>query len=377
MQRFVIHGAVRAIGDFHAWIATRNSRHKKTITIKDKKYVVGGDGPYVFIGMTASQYEFIGPEDLVPNLIAEIAATFSDITLTPVGKIVQKTAEKPKAKKPDQRAAQKDDEPKYKFLNHHEFVWHGSVQPDGEFKGHEWQIKDLGSHWIVKVLFNPSYGFTHGLYEEIGSFPGWVTLQQAEQMIFKAICYPVVSINPDPMFLRKCIDRWIDIKACLIWNHVYDTLRKTKPIREAEKRANELKVQFEGLYLEPKPKPKEVVPTHVKAAVVPPAPKPKPKPPRLRSGLRRDLKFDRQMQDMLLKFRQGGNLSDIELRKLLQFYGIVLTVADIFGQSHHLLRVDAEMQYARLIDLASDREWSQGLMSMVGVLVGGAFEKIC
>lgn len=74
------------IDRFHAWIATHNSKNKKTTTLvdqtgKEATYTVSPDGPYCYIGMHRANedtlmYEMIGDPGELPR---ELEAQFKDL----------------------------------------------------------------------------------------------------------------------------------------------------------------------------------------------------------------------------------------------------------------------------------------------------------
>ena len=93
----------------------------------------------------------------------------------------------------------------------------------------------------------------------------------------------------------------------------------------------------------------------------------------LHSGLRRDLKFDDRMRTIIAKFETGGKLTQIEFRYLLLFYGMLVRMAEIVGQPYDLLARDVNDKHHRLIALAPDLGFNQGLLSMYGGIVEDLF----
>jgi|ERR1051326_3807065 hypothetical protein len=96
----------------------------------------------------------------------------------------------------------------------------------------------------------------------------------------------------------------------------------------------------------------------------------------LRSGLCRDLETDRRFRDMIDKLNYGINLSDAELRALLQFYGTIVRFSEIIGDSYHLVTADATSRHRLLIEIAEQRGWTQSMIDMLGVMVEGGFGTI-
>lgn len=159
------------------------------------------------------------------------------------------------AKKTKKRQAdiEVEEEPKpFQFMDSYRFVWNG----------HEWQIEHLGERWLTELM-GRSWHFNFTLYEEFGLVGGWCTIAHTEQQIMKCWRHPVFRHDPDPIFLRKWLDEWIELHYCLLWQHVFKTLL-SRGIEEfdAAFRADQIAFQFEALY-EPtfprvpvKPKPR-------------------------------------------------------------------------------------------------------------------------
>ncbi len=93
---------------------------------------------------------------------------------------------------------------------------------------------------------------------------------------------------------------------------------------------------------------------------------------KLNTGLRRHLESDQRLRDMIAKFDYDGELSDKELRCLLQFYGVMVRGSEI--ACYDLIYVEAIGRYRKLIDLAEQRGWSQSLIDMYGLMVESVFD---
>lgn len=90
---------------------------------------------------------------------------------------------------------------------------------------------------------------------------------------------------------------------------------------------------------------------------------------KLNTGLRRHLETDIRFRDMIDKFDHGGELSDKELRCLLQFYGVMVRMSEIVGLPYYLVTANVDDRRRRLISLAEQRGWSQSLIDMYGLMV--------
>lgn len=103
-----------------------------------------------------------------------------------------------------------------------------------------------------------------------------------------------------------------------------------------------------------------------------------PAPPKLlHSGLRRNLKFDSRMRDMLAKFENGAKLTQIEYRYLLLFYGIACRLGEIAGQPYALFNDHVKGQHAKLVRMADAQGFTQSLLNMYGVMVEDRFDRFC
>lgn len=94
------------------------------------------------------------------------------------------------------------------------------------------------------------------------------------------------------------------------------------------------------------------------------------------SGLKRNRREEDRLSRYLEKYESGGELTDVELRFLIQLFGIVIRVSEIFGQRYYLLHVNAQTQHRRLLEIADQRGWTQSIINMYGVKVEETFERI-
>jgi hypothetical protein len=116
--------------------------------------------------------------------------------------------------------------------------------------GYEWQIEELGRYWLSHHLLNRVYETHSRLYKEFDRlFPGWPTIADYLRQVESCVRYPVFLVSPDPMFLRLWLDTWIEAESHLIWNFVFDTMKRNgADYRVAEKRAQVEVDQFEELF---------------------------------------------------------------------------------------------------------------------------------
>lgn len=102
-----------------------------------------------------------------------------------------------------------------------------------------------------------------------------------------------------------------------------------------------------------------------------------PPPEKVRhSGLRRNLATEQMLRDMIEKFHNDIKLSDKELRFLIQYYGIMIRMCEIEGDLYYLAHRDATLNYERLLEMAKERDWTQAIINMYGVLIESVFERI-
>lgn len=97
----------------------------------------------------------------------------------------------------------------------------------------------------------------------------------------------------------------------------------------------------------------------------------------LHSGLRRDRRFETRMRDILSKFDGGAPLTQVEYRYLLLFFGIACRIGEIAGQPYALFLEHVRSQHERLVQLAGEQKFNQGLLDMYGVMVEGSFDRFC
>lgn len=102
-----------------------------------------------------------------------------------------------------------------------------------------------------------------------------------------------------------------------------------------------------------------------------------PPPPPLRSGLRRTLKFDHRMREMIEKFDAGLTLTQIEYRFLLTFYGLFARLGEIVGQPYGLLNRDVNQRYAKLVAMGREQGFTQGLLDGYGMMVEELLGRFC
>lgn len=95
------------------------------------------------------------------------------------------------------------------------------------------------------------------------------------------------------------------------------------------------------------------------------------------SGLNRNLKEETRLRGALEKLRTNSVLSDKELRFLIQYWGIMIRMCEIAGQTYYLPLRDAKATHEELLRIADDRGWTQSIISMYGGMVEGIFDKIC
>lgn len=94
------------------------------------------------------------------------------------------------------------------------------------------------------------------------------------------------------------------------------------------------------------------------------------------SGLKRNLAEENRLRDMIHRFEKGGNLNSVDLRFLLQYYGIMIRMCEMSGESYYLSRQDAYLKHQKLLQIASERDWTQNLINMYGTMVESVFERI-
>jgi hypothetical protein len=94
------------------------------------------------------------------------------------------------------------------------------------------------------------------------------------------------------------------------------------------------------------------------------------------SGLTRNPNNEQTLRDMIEKFRVGGSLSDLELRFLIQYYGIMVRMCEISGDIFFLPRQNAMLNYNKLLGIAKERGWTQSLINMYGTIIESVFERI-
>lgn len=138
-------------------------------------------------------------------------------------------------------AKSKPKPPVFRFLNHYTFVWDGG----------RWEIAELGPVWFTVHLSNHVYHTNARLWDEFGTHPpSWCTSRHTEDMIFKHMKHPVFSVDPDPIFLRKWLDSWIETEGYRIFNYVLNHRRAAgDDYRKAETRANSEMAKFLSLFL--------------------------------------------------------------------------------------------------------------------------------
>ena len=87
----------------------------------------------------------------------------------------------------------------YAFMDNYEFVW----------ADNHWSIPDIGDSWLA-ILYDRQRDFYASLRDEFGDLDEWITITHAEKQIGYCAAHPVFSISPDPMFLRKWLDSWVE-----------------------------------------------------------------------------------------------------------------------------------------------------------------------
>jgi hypothetical protein len=96
------------------------------------------------------------------------------------------------------------------------------------------------------------------------------------------------------------------------------------------------------------------------------------------SGLRRSLAFDREMRDIVQKFETGGNLTQIEYRKLLRLFGIAVRIGEILGQSYDLFNRRVTDEHRKLVEMAGlSQDFNQALLDMYGGIIEEVFQRFC
>ncbi len=311
-------------------------------------------------------------------------------------------SQRAKARGPGPALVLKTGEWEPRFFNHLEFVWD---------TGHRhWEATGPGLrsgalHWWVDLTVMVCE-FERSLQDEFGVIPSWVTIKNQERHIERCKGHPVFSVEPNTLFLRRWLDTWAETHYCRIVRHVFDVLRLQKGLKEAEaeKQSSAIGKRFEALFLEPKPTApippatEDLAPVTEEAlaasrvrideladAVLGPLEPPAGKRLGLgvplgftrTSGLRRNRERDTKFCDMIEKFQVGGSLNDVELRYLLQFYGSLFRMTEVLGQRYYLMNSDMEAQYARLLEMARDRNWTQSLINMFGSMADRPMEMIC
>jgi hypothetical protein len=94
------------------------------------------------------------------------------------------------------------------------------------------------------------------------------------------------------------------------------------------------------------------------------------------TGLTRNRKEEDRLREMIEKFLAGGNLTDLELRFLIQYYGIMIRMCEMSGQRYYLACEDAKNKHQILLKLADMRGWTQAIINMYGTMVEGVFGRI-
>jgi len=95
------------------------------------------------------------------------------------------------------------------------------------------------------------------------------------------------------------------------------------------------------------------------------------------SGLQRNRFEEERLRGMIEKFTGGSEVSDLELRFLLQYYGIMIRMCEMSGQRYYLAWIDACNQRQCLLSIAAERGWTQNLINMYGGMIEGVFTRIC
>lgn len=285
-----------------------------------------------------------------------------------------------------------------RFFNHLTFTWNSQI--------HRWEAEGPGlppnnpMHWWVGVT-TLECQFQHRILEEFGVVRNWCTVKHAEEMIEDCCEYPVFSQNPSTMFLRRWLDSWVETNYARYWRHIFDFLRLKCGVKEADadKRASAICAEYEAIFSKPNASTTEekpvTVPQKPPEEKTPPPTQTYPEPlaqvipPGVRLGLGVPLNFartfgltrnrsqDTRWRDLLEKFEKGGNLNDKELRVLLQFFGSLYRMTELLGPRYYLANRDIENQYASLLELARERNWSQALIKMIGSMSNRTFEIIC
>jgi hypothetical protein len=127
----------------------------------------------------------------------------------------------------------------YAFMDSYNFVWTDT----------RWVVEGMGDDWLEQ-LYNRKREFYAKLHDEFGDLAPWTTIIHADKQIRYCCGHPVFLVDPDPMFLRKWLDSWVELQYCRLWCQIFDTLRLKKGVREADAafRADELTCEFEALY---------------------------------------------------------------------------------------------------------------------------------
>lgn len=148
-----------------------------------------------------------------------------------------------KAKKTQKTKAEAE-EASYRFLGHWMFHCRRGF-------GRWWWCANNSPDWCVN-LFLAQRIFYERVAAELGlSFASWLTIDHAEARIRACQEHPVFAIDPDPLFLRKWIDVWIETNYCRLCRTVFDHLRFSGTTeREAYRRAEQLGAEFEALFTE-------------------------------------------------------------------------------------------------------------------------------
>jgi hypothetical protein len=148
--------------------------------------------------------------------------------------MAQQKKHQPEGEKPERKP--------FAFMDRYEFLWSDNRNC--------WAEKTLGDYSWLAQLYARQKDFYNKHEAEFGPLETWCTITHAEEQIRYCSTHPVFSVDPDPIFLRKWLDVWVELQYCRLWCKVFDVLRLEKGVAEVDAyyRASELAAEFEALY---------------------------------------------------------------------------------------------------------------------------------
>lgn len=140
------------------------------------------------------------------------------------------------AKKHTPGTEEKPDRKPFAFMDSAEFVWDGQ----------QWCLDGTG--WLDAFLTRYD-DFVKSRLGDYGVPEHWPTVTNAADMLQHCVGWPVFTVDPDPMFLRRWLDTWVDTQASRIWNCVFSHMRTAGAAEfDASFKADELARDWEAMF---------------------------------------------------------------------------------------------------------------------------------